>query len=141
MDAKTEELRAAHDVLADYYAEHLADALQRMPTDRAVLNLFCELTRAGNVGKDVGDVGCGTGRLMPYLAAQGLCPRGVDLSPGMIRVARRDYPQFSFEIADVRDLPFDDATLAGTPSCTSGHRTGQLRLASSHVSSSREATL
>jgi hypothetical protein len=31
----------------------------------------------------------------------------------MIRVARRDYPGFSFDIADVRDLPCQDASLAG----------------------------
>jgi SAM-dependent methyltransferase len=31
----------------------------------------------------------------------------------MIRVARRDYPGFSFDVADVRELPFQDASLAG----------------------------
>jgi ubiquinone/menaquinone biosynthesis C-methylase UbiE len=30
----------------------------------------------------------------------------------MIRVARRDYPGFSFDVADMRELPFDDASLA-----------------------------
>ena len=37
MDAKTEELRAAHDVLAELYAERLVGALDRMPIERAVL--------------------------------------------------------------------------------------------------------
>jgi ubiquinone/menaquinone biosynthesis C-methylase UbiE len=113
MDAKTDELRAAHDVLAEFYADRLAGALDRMPADRAVLGLFCESVRAAGLGTSVGDIGCGTGRLAPYLAAQSLSPRGVDLSPEMIRVARRDYPGFSFEVADVRDLPFQDASLAG----------------------------
>ena len=113
MDAKTEELRAAHDVLAEYYADRLAGALDRMPAERAVLGLFCELIRAADIGANVGDIGCGTGRLEPYLTARGLAPRGIDLSPEMIRVARRDYPEFSFDIADVRDLPFEDASLAG----------------------------
>jgi hypothetical protein len=31
----------------------------------------------------------------------------------MIRVARRDYPGFRFDVADVRELPFQDAALAG----------------------------
>ena len=113
MDAKTEELRAAHDVLAEFYAGRLAGALDRMPADRAVLGLFCESVRAAGLGTSVGDIGCGTGRLEPYLGARGLSPRGIDLSPEMIRVARRDYPGFSFEVADVRDLPFPDASLAG----------------------------
>lgn len=113
VDAKTEELRAAHDVLAEFYADRLAGALDHMPADRAVLGLFCELTLAADLGAAVGDVGCGTGRLEPYLAAKGLSPSGVDLSPEMIRVARRDHPGFGFDVADVRDLPFGDAALAG----------------------------
>ncbi|HLK73248.1 MAG TPA: class I SAM-dependent methyltransferase [Streptosporangiaceae bacterium] len=113
MDARTEELRAAHDVLAEFYAGRLADALDRMPAERAVLGLFCDLTLAADLGTSVADVGCGTGRLAPYLAARGLSPRGVDLSPEMIRVARRDHPGFAFDVADLRDLPFGDASLAG----------------------------
>ena len=113
MDAKTEELRAAHDVLAEFYADRLADALDRMPVDRAVLDLFCDLVRAADLGTGVGDIGCGTGRFEPYLAARGLSPRGIDLSPEMIRLARRDHPNFGFEVADVRELPLADASLAG----------------------------
>jgi SAM-dependent methyltransferase len=113
MDAKTEELRAAHDVLAEFYAARLAGALDRMPAERAVLGLFCELTLAAGLGTSVGDVGCGSGRLEPYLAARGLSPRGIDLSPEMIRVARRDHPGFDFDVADLRELPIGDASLAG----------------------------
>jgi SAM-dependent methyltransferase len=113
MDAKTDELRAAHDVLAEIYAERLADGVDRMPVDRAVLELFGDLIRAADLGTDVGDVGCGSGHLEPYLANRGLSPRGVDLSPEMVRVARRDHPDFSFTVADVRELPFEDASLAG----------------------------
>jgi SAM-dependent methyltransferase len=31
----------------------------------------------------------------------------------MIRVARRDHPGFAFDVADLRSLPFGDASLAG----------------------------
>jgi SAM-dependent methyltransferase len=113
VDAKTEELRAAHDVLAEFYAVRLAGVLDHMPAERAVLGLFCDLTLAAGLGTDVGDVGCGTGRLTPCLAARGLSPRGIDLSPGMVHVARRDYPGFGFNVADLRELPFADASLAG----------------------------
>jgi len=113
MDAKTDELRAAHDVLADFYVDRLTGVLERSPVERAILGLFCELTVAAGLGASVGDVGCGTGRLAPYLAGRGLVPHGVDLSPEMVRVARRDYPGFSFDVADLRALPFADASLAG----------------------------
>lgn len=113
MDAKTEELRGAHDVLAEFYAERLAGVLDRMPIEQAVLGLFCDLALAAGLGTDVADIGCGTGRLEPYLAARGLSLRGIDLSPQMIRVARRDHPGFDFDVADVRDLPIEAASLAG----------------------------
>lgn len=113
METRTGELRAAHDVLAEVYASRLAGALDQMPAERAVLNLFSDLILAAGIGTDVADVGCGTGRLAPYLAARGLSPVGVDLSPEMVRVARRDYPGFRFDVADLRSLPFGDAALAG----------------------------
>jgi len=37
----------------------------------------------------------------------------VDLSPGMVVVARREYPDFANEVADLRELPFADASPAG----------------------------
>jgi hypothetical protein len=40
MDASTEELRAAHDVLSEFYAERLAGALDHMPEERAVLRAW-----------------------------------------------------------------------------------------------------
>ncbi|MFC5260577.1 class I SAM-dependent methyltransferase [Kribbella qitaiheensis] len=113
MDAKTDELRAAHDVLAEWYAERLVGALEAMPIERAVLGLFCEMTLAADLGTDVADIGCGTGRLAPFLKGHGVSPRGVDLSQEMVNVARRDYPDFTFDVADLRDLPFEDASLAG----------------------------
>ncbi|MEO3930654.1 methyltransferase domain-containing protein [Micromonosporaceae bacterium B7E4] len=111
MDARTEELRDAHDVLAEWYATNLVGALESMPVERAMLDLFAEMTLA--VGVEVADVGCGTGRLLPYLASRGLSPRGVDLSPGMVEVARREHPGFAYEVADLRELPFEDGSLAG----------------------------
>ena len=63
MDARTEELRDAHDVLSEWYAKKLVGVLERMPVERAMLDLFAEMTLG--VGVEVADVGCGTGRLLP----------------------------------------------------------------------------
>jgi ubiquinone/menaquinone biosynthesis C-methylase UbiE len=113
VDRQTEELRDAHDVLAEVYVERLAGLLDQMPIERAVLGLFAELVRSAGTGRDVGDLGCGTGRLAPYLTDQGFVTHGVDLSPEMVRVARRDHPGHAFELGDLRALPFGDASLDG----------------------------
>jgi hypothetical protein len=57
MDGKTEELRAAHDALAELCAHRLADTLDHVPADRAVLGLFCDLTIAAGLGTSVAAVG------------------------------------------------------------------------------------
>jgi ubiquinone/menaquinone biosynthesis C-methylase UbiE len=108
-----DELREAHDILAEFYASRLAHVLDEMPAERAVLDLFAESVLRSNVGTAVGDIGCGTGRLTPYLVAKGPLPCGVDLSPEMVRIARRDHPQVHFEVPEVEQLPFGDASLAG----------------------------
>lgn len=113
MDASTNELREAHDRIAEFYAQLLPGLIERLPVDRAVLDLFCTLVNESGVGRAVGDVGCGSGWLAPRLAARGLDPRGVDLSPEMVRVAGRDHPGFAFDVADVRDLPFAEGSLGG----------------------------
>lgn len=113
MDDRTKELRDAHDVLADFYVGYLEGHLEGSPVERAVLDLFCELTRAADLGGEVADVGCGTGRLLPYLARRGVSPRGADLSPRMVEVATRDHPGFTVEQADLRELPYESASLAG----------------------------
>lgn len=112
-DAATNELRDAHDVLAPFYVQRLADLLEQMPIERSVLNLFAELVLDAGLGNAVADIGCGTGRLLPYLRRQGLEPRGVDLSPEMVRVTQRDHPGFEVQVGDLVALPFADGSLAG----------------------------
>lgn len=63
--------RTAYDTVASDYACLLADALDRMPWDRAVLATFAELVSRHRPGP-VADVGCGPGQLEPQLHAAGL---------------------------------------------------------------------
>ncbi len=52
------------------------------------------------------DVGCGPGRLAGRLDERGMRAIGLDLSPAMIEIARRDHPGVDFLIASITDLPF-----------------------------------
>ncbi len=104
--------RISYDTVAVSYADILRDALSAAPYERGTLATFAELVRAGG-GGPVADVGCGPGRLTAYLAGLGLDAFGIDLSPGMIEVARRDHPGLRFEVGSMTDLDLPDASLGG----------------------------
>jgi SAM-dependent methyltransferase len=106
------ETRAAYDTVAEDYAELLRDDLADSEFDRAMLDAFAEQVAKGGGGL-VGDLGCGPGRIAGYLAGLGLDVVGVDLSPRMVEVARRDHPAVRFEVASMAALPFGDGELAG----------------------------
>ncbi|MET0493719.1 MAG: class I SAM-dependent methyltransferase [Actinoplanes sp.] len=112
VDGWLAENRTSYDTVADSYADLLRDALADAPYDRAILNLFADLVREAGDGP-VADVGCGTGRLTAYLKGLGLDAFGIDLSPGMLAVARRDHPTLRFEVGSMTDLALPDAALAG----------------------------
>ena len=110
--ADVTETRTAYDIVAEDYAELLRGDLASSAYDRAMLDLFAERV-AGSGGGLVGDLGCGPGRIAGYLAEQGMDVVGVDLSPGMVEVARRDHPELRFEVGSMAALPFPDGALAG----------------------------
>jgi SAM-dependent methyltransferase len=59
------------------------------------------------------DVGCGTGRVTAHLRGLGADAFGVDLSPGMVAMARRDHPGIRFDVGSMTDLDVADASMAG----------------------------
>ena len=57
-------------------------------------------------GASVLEAGSGTGNLCAYLDQRGLLPMGADYSPGMLSIAKKNYPQLLFQHCDVADMPF-----------------------------------
>jgi SAM-dependent methyltransferase len=104
--------RVSYDTVAENYADLVRDFLDDAPYERAVFALFADLVRASGGGPVV-DVGCGPGRITDHLCRCGLDAFGIDLSPGMIEVARRDHPGVRFEVGSMTDLRLDDASVAG----------------------------
>jgi len=94
--------------VADSYADFVSDALEKEPYLKAALTLF-----AAQVDGPVVDVGCGPGHFTAYLASLGVDASGIDLSPGMIDLARRSHPELRFEVGSMTDLPLPDASVAG----------------------------
>lgn len=104
--------RTSYDALAQDYHEFSRDELESKPLDRALLSLFAELVRARGGGPVV-DVGCGTGRNTAHLHGLGLDVSGIDLSPGMLEVAREHYPWLRFTEGCMTDLDLPEGSLAG----------------------------
>ncbi|MFD1148697.1 class I SAM-dependent methyltransferase [Saccharothrix hoggarensis] len=100
--------RTSYDTVAVDYADLARDMLADNPADRAVLGLFAEL-----VDGPVADVGCGPGRITGHLHGLGVDAFGIDLSPGMVDVARREFPGLRFEVGSMLDLDLPDASLGG----------------------------
>ena len=104
--------RRSYDAVAVEYADLLRDELGARPWDRAMLAAFAEAVRTGG-GGPVADLGCGPGRITAHLAALGLDVHGIDLSPSMVGVARRSYPELRFAEGSMSDLDLADGALGG----------------------------
>ena len=104
--------RSAYDTVAADYADLLRDELAGRPLDRALLAAFADLVRPAGEGP-VAEAGCGHGRVTAHLAGLGLTVFGIDLSPGMLAVARQDHPGLRFTEGRLDALPVADGALAG----------------------------
>ncbi|MEV6008746.1 methyltransferase domain-containing protein [Streptomyces sp. NPDC051976] len=111
-DGWLEDTRTSYDTVAASYADKVRDLLDETPEERAVLALFADLVRAVG-GGPVADVGCGPGRITAHLGQLGVDAFGIDLSPGMIAVARREHPGLRFETGSMTRLDLGDGSMAG----------------------------
>ena len=72
--------------------------------DRAEDEYVGRLLLDGYLSGDVLDVGCGTGLLLDLCSVDPERYRGVDLSPVMVRVAKRKHPDHRFSAANMEDM-------------------------------------
>ncbi len=102
-------IASSYDSVAARYAEEIGDEMARKPIDRAWLSCLAELARDGIIA----DVGCGPGHVGAFVASLGARVVGVDLSAGMVDVARKRYPDRSFEVGSLLALPVADGAWSG----------------------------
>jgi SAM-dependent methyltransferase len=102
MDAH-DPVRRSYDTVAEKYAAGFGDELSHKPLDRALLACLAEQARG-----PVADLGCGPGHVAAWLTGLGMTAVGVDLSPVMAAVGRREHPEVEFRVGDLLDLPAED---------------------------------
>jgi SAM-dependent methyltransferase len=102
-------LRALRPAPAEYGPEFMEtmanEYLERTPWTELRLAAVLDLVEP-KAGDRVLDLGCAAGAITHFLSEQGCEMVGVDSEPLAIETARRLFPDLSFEVADVGDLPF-----------------------------------
>ncbi|MFE3021048.1 class I SAM-dependent methyltransferase [Streptomyces sp. NPDC059256] len=115
-------VRDSYDTVALDYVEQVRSPAELDPLSRSMLNAFAEIVRTAGLGP-VADVGCGPGKVTAYLAAQGVSAFGLDLSPTMVALARRAYPDLCFAVGSMTALAIGDDELGGILAYYSTHHT------------------
>lgn len=98
--ARDDRVRQTYDEVAEAYFLTLADELIEKPFDVWLLERIAAL--AGS--NPIVDVGCGPGHIAAFLADTGAQVSGIDLSPGMVGVASREYPDLDFSVGSLFHL-------------------------------------
>ncbi|MFF1818701.1 class I SAM-dependent methyltransferase [Kribbella sp. NPDC058245] len=110
-------IRASYDTVAVSYAERVVDGPE---WEIEGFDLVARLA----AGRPVLDAGCGPGRTTALLATSTTAhpandlagPNsviGLDLSPGMVKVAQRDHPELDFRVGSMTALEFPDESFGG----------------------------
>jgi trans-aconitate methyltransferase len=97
----------AADIVIDLYQEHAVSWVKQRGRDlieRSWLDAF--LSTMPQDGREVLDIGCGTGSpIAGYLIASGCHISGVDGAPALIEMAKESFPNHRWMTADMRNLP------------------------------------
>jgi SAM-dependent methyltransferase len=105
--------RDSYDAIAVDYAETFKTEPEAKPLTLAVLTAFAQSV-VQDGGGPVVEFGSGPGRVTAYLDGLGVDVRGVDLSPAMVSLARRTFPDLRFDEGSMTELGgFADGSLRG----------------------------
>ena len=109
-------VRDSYDRVAERYADEISGELTGKPLDRALLRslreLVAEVEESTGPGA-VADLGCGPGHVGAYLNGLAVPVVGIDISPAMIEVGRRRFPDLSFRVGSLLTLPATDGEFTG----------------------------
>lgn len=95
-------MQLSYDLVAEEYASHFRDEMNKKPFDRKMLDWLSEKVNASS--GVICDLGCGPGQIAGYLHSRGVDVCGIDLSSEMVRQAQRLNPDIPFHQGDMLAL-------------------------------------
>lgn len=101
-------LSKVYDELAEYWGN---DKSLHSWGDEELIK-FADLVKNGS-GKDVLELGCGSGVQSKQLSELGLEVVGIDISPNMVFEARKRVPKAKFLVGDIATIRFPSASFDG----------------------------
>ncbi|HIV56694.1 MAG TPA: class I SAM-dependent methyltransferase [Candidatus Stackebrandtia faecavium] len=108
MTVLTCRVRDAYGSRADEYAAVLGSVDVMARQDRDTIADWIS-----TVYGPVVDAGCGPGHWTKFLHDEGVAVSGVDLVPEFVHVARARFPEVTFHVADMNELPAETSSLGG----------------------------
>lgn len=102
--------RCGYDQMAEVYTNHVALEMTVPSMVRSALDAFVHQAQEEAKGT-IADVGCGPGHVTAYLAGLGADIFGVDNSPALLDIARKNHPGLRFELGQLASLPVEEGSL------------------------------
>ena len=109
MRKEEKEVRKNYDFMSDFYHETRTKKYPQGWFYNEMLEMPTTLNLLGNVkGKKILDFGCGTGIYAKLLTKKGAKIKGFDLSPEMIKIAKKENPKLDLRIISGNKIPFNE---------------------------------
>ncbi len=98
-------------VIADYddIAKEYAEEFFSDTSDNKYIDAFLQSLD----GIKILDVGCGNGKDCKYISLKGFEVNGIDLSVGMLAIAKEKVPNGKFEVMDIADITYPENSYDG----------------------------
>jgi ubiquinone/menaquinone biosynthesis C-methylase UbiE len=95
--------------------QRFTDCVEELASLESIHKFVCLLPRKGSVL----DMGCGSGRDAKIFTKQGLSVTGIDFCENLLKIAKANAPLAKFELADMEEVNFSNATFDGVWACSS----------------------
>lgn len=92
-------IKSDSDIYDDFYADIYDYLVFNILKDDYEVGFIINNSSPSSTSKIL-DIGCGTGHHVALLSSKGLDVLGIDISPSMINKAKKNFPDYKFDVAD-----------------------------------------